>query len=182
MTFFIRLFITLATGLFTAPLWAEDQTDAPDSPAFSQETLTVPLMGPENQEQGQATLTRTAHGVLVHVIAHVPDGLHAFHIHENGDCTPPDFKSAGGHFNPNGTEHGLLNPHGAHAGDMPNLIARNGVAEAEIFLSGHTLHGEHGLFGHSLVIHEHGDDYRSNPAGDAGARIACAELKTTVSH
>ena len=107
-----------------------------------------------------------------------PPGAHAFHIHGVGQCEPPDFKSAGGHFNPGSLHHGFANADGPHAGDLPNLyVPEGGKLEFEVLARGVTLGtGPTSLFGangSSLVIHQAADDYKTDPAGNAGARLAC---------
>ncbi|MFC6646815.1 superoxide dismutase family protein [Granulicella cerasi] len=112
----------------------------------------------------------------------LPDGEHGFHIHEHADCTGPDFKSAGGHFNPTGKHHGFENPMGHHAGDTPsNLVVKDGKVKTEFDLTDVTLDplSPNSLFaggGTSLVIHGGVDDEKSDPAGNAGPRIACAVI------
>jgi len=109
-------------------------------------------------------------------------GQHAIHFHQNPSCEGPDFKSAGPHFNPYGRKHGLENPEGAHAGDMLNITADDsGYAKATIVNKNVSLGNEtHSLFaggGTALVIHARPDDMKSDPAGEAGARIGCAVIK-----
>lgn len=138
---------------------------------------------PQGQHIGNAHLTETRRGVkIVLNIFGLPEGIHAFHIHGKGVCEPPDFKSAGGHFNPHRKEHGHKNPQGAHAGDLPNVKVRNDQRSRKLlFAPKVTLkEGPHSLLGPSgtaLVIHEAEDDYTSDPAGNAGARIACGVIK-----
>ena len=128
---------------------------------------------------GTVQLTDTPAGVLLHAsLSGLPSGTHAFHIHEVGQCEAPDFKTAGGHFNPASTGHGFANPQGAHAGDLPNVyVPESGKLEFDALARGVTLSaGPNSLFdanGSSLVIHQSADDYRTDPAGNAGARIAC---------
>ena len=140
------------------------------------------LINPQGQKVGEAKLAETPNGVkIVMTVENLPPGVHAFHIHEKGLCTPPDFKSAGGHFNPFGKKHGLKNPQGPHAGDLPNLVVgTDGKETVEIVASLVTLKpGKNSLFkpgGTSLVIHQGPDDYLSDPAGNAGPRIACGVI------
>lgn len=104
----------------------------------------------------------------------LPAGEHGFHIHEVGDCSAPDAASAKGHFNPTAMEHGhyLGAPH--HAGDLPNLKAdAGGEASATFTLAGAALAGPNGIIGRALVVHADPDDYKSQPAGNSGKRIAC---------
>ena len=127
---------------------------------------------------GRITLTDTAHGLLVRgSLNGVPRGTHGIHFHETGKCEPP-FKTAGGHFNPGQKAHGMLDPAGPHAGDLPNLVVpKDGSLEFEFFVEGLTLApGPSSVFdadGTAIVLHAKADDYRSQPAGDSGDRIAC---------
>ena len=134
-------------------------------------------------EVGTAKLTETPNGVLLRVELHdLPPGWHAFHVHEHGKCEKPDFKSAGGHFGPRGSKHGMEVPQGPHAGDMPNIfVAADGKAKFEVMLAKLGLRGDSNALsdkdGSALVVHGKEDDYRSQPSGAAGARIACAEIR-----
>jgi len=140
------------------------------------------LVNTQGQKVGEATLTETAQGVKIDLrVENLPPGVHAFHIHEKGDCHGPDFASAGGHFNPSGKHHGLKNPQGPHAGDLPNLtVGPDGRGSATAVNTLVTLkEGKNSLFqpgGTSLVIHEKADDDVSDPAGNAGPRIACGPI------
>lgn len=107
-------------------------------------------------------------------------GEHGFHLHAVGRCEAPDFKSAGGHLNPSNKEHGSLNPNGKHLGDLPNLVVgASRSASTEVDLGEDTSDLRETLFdqdGTAIVVHAEADDYRSDPAGDAGARVACGVL------
>jgi len=104
-----------------------------------------------------------------------PDSEHGFHVHEKGDCSAPDASSAGGHFNPAGAPHGRMGAGAHHAGDMPNIKAdARGVAKVDQTVAGVTLAaGPNGAAGRALVVHRDPDDYSSQPAGNAGPRVAC---------
>lgn len=144
---------------------------------------TASLKDAEGKELGTATFAATKGGVKVHVVvAGLTPGKHGIHIHSAGKCEPPDFKSAGGHFNPSEKHHGLHNPQGAHVGDMPNLTAdKDGKAAATFTAKGATLgEGKGSLFGPegtALVIHADADDEKTDPAGNSGARIACGVIE-----
>ncbi|MEQ8344727.1 MAG: superoxide dismutase family protein [Sneathiellaceae bacterium] len=132
----------------------------------------------------KVSLERVAQGTHVVLSGNgLPPGIHAFHIHETGTCDPADgFKSAGGHFNPGGTQHGWNNPAGHHAGDLPNVhVGENGVAAVEVFMAVDVLAAGTGNLldadGAAMVMHQGADDYASDPAGAAGDRIACGVIK-----
>lgn len=126
-----------------------------------------------------ATLTESRGAVMISVHASaLPAGVHGIHLHQTGTCTPPDFTSAGGHFNPASRQHGFDNPQGPHAGDLRNFqVDSDGTGHFietsdRITLSA----GPSSLFdadGTAIVIHAGPDDYRTDPAGDSGSRIAC---------
>ena len=107
-------------------------------------------------------------------------GEHGVHIHEVGECSAPDFESAGGHYNPTGAQHGLLNPEGPHAGDLPNLmVSQNGTVDYVVTTALVTVDGERTLFdgdGSALMIHEGADDYITDSSGDSGGRVACGVI------
>ena len=141
------------------------------------------LRDAEGQEVGTATFKPAKGGVRIAVsVAGLPPGKHGFHVHAVGKCDPPDFKSAGPHFNPAGKQHGHKNPQGAHAGDLPNLtVAKNGKGKATHTAKGVTLgEGDGSLFGPdgtALVIHADPDDEKTDPGGNSGARIACGPIE-----
>lgn len=140
------------------------------------------FVDPSGKEMGMATLQATKNGVLVdaEVKGLPPSTWVAFHVHEMGDCAPmTKLDSAGGHFNPDGHDHGYLSENGPHAGDMPNIwVDANGEARAQVFNPMVTLDkGERGIEARALMIHAKPDDYKSQPAGAAGDRLACAVIK-----
>ncbi|MFO7277157.1 MAG: superoxide dismutase family protein [Pseudomonadota bacterium] len=133
---------------------------------------------------GTATLSQAANGVLIALdVKGLPPGEHAFHVHGTGRCEPKTgFKSAGDHYAPRGRQHGFHAARGPHAGDMPNVfVQQDGTLRAHVLNTGVTLDsGTGSLFdsdGSALVIHGGADDYRSQPSGNAGDRIACAVVE-----
>lgn len=145
--------------------------------------LDVEMFNASGDSLGNITLTEQSSGVKMNVnLSGLPAGEHAIHIHDKASCKEPDFKSAGDHFNPDDKEHGLLHPKGAHAGDLPNLIVEDdGKVTAELMAAQVTLkEGKTSLLpkeGTAIVIHNEKDDGMSQPAGNAGDRIACGEIK-----
>jgi Cu-Zn family superoxide dismutase len=152
-------------------------------PAMAQDkqTAIANFVGPDGKQAGRAVLTEAKTGVLIELdVSGLPvNRWVAFHIHENDRCDHTHgFESAGGHFNPTKTEHGLLAANGPHAGDMPNqYVDQDGKLRAQVFNSMVTLDGKNGIRGRTLMIHEESDDYRSQPVGGAGKRIACAVIE-----
>ncbi|MGQ9370885.1 superoxide dismutase family protein [Azospirillum sp. ST 5-10] len=157
----------------------------PDAPG-GQALATANLAGPDGKAMGSAAFVETPAGVLVQVrLENVPPGTHGLHIHQKGACEPPDFKSAGGHFNPGNEKHGLMAPGGRHAGDLPNVfVGQDGRANADILSDAVSLGtGANSLFpqgGTALVLHSGPDDYRTDPAGASGDRIACGSILRTT--
>jgi superoxide dismutase, Cu-Zn family len=148
------------------------------APAHAADKASAVLKDASGKEVGKAELTDTPSGVLIRLdLTDIRPGDHAFHVHEVGKCDGPDFKSAGSHFNPDETKHGLMNDQGPHAGDMPNLhVPESGKLVVEELNESVSLDGERALLdedGSALVIHAKADDYQTDPAGNAGDRIAC---------
>ena len=137
---------------------------------------------PTKGNSAKGSVTFTQHGDKVHVNARVtglkPGAEHGFHIHEKGDCSSGDGMSAGGHFNPAGKPHGPQSSE-HHAGDMPSLTADTyGSASASFDLTGVSIgSGTADLVGKGLIVHRDPDDYKTQPTGNAGPRIACAVIK-----
>jgi len=132
----------------------------------------------KGESVGEVVLSQTPHGTLLHArLTGLPAGAHAFHVHAVGKCEAP-FKSAGGHFNPDGAKHGIHAEGGMHVGDMPNIhVPESGALEIEVLNARLMLDAS--LFdadGAAIVIHAGPDDYKSDPAGAAGPRIACGVI------
>jgi Cu-Zn family superoxide dismutase len=149
--------------------------------AFDGEQAKATLKSADGQTVGDATLTETPHGVLIHVnLTKVTPGVHAFHIHDAGKCEPP-FTSAGGHFNPTKRQHGVENAMGMHAGDLPNItVPSSGALTFEVIDRDVSLKpGANSLSdadGAAIVIHDKADDYKTDPAGSAGDRVICGVI------
>ncbi len=132
---------------------------------------------------GVATLTDSAGSLRLGVsVGSLAPGLHGLHFHSQGSCTGPDFASAGPHFNPTDRKHGRLNPDGAHLGDLPNLVVGvDGSADTSLVVPREFAGtGPASLLqpgGTALVIHAQADDERTDPSGNSGARVACADLE-----
>lgn len=139
----------------------------------------MPLINSAGQTIGDVRAWQTAGGVTFRIAAAgLPHGLHGVHVHSVGRCDPPEFASAGGHWNPLGRMHGMKNPAGPHAGDLPNVdVAANGALSATVTLAGASLDKLLDADGAALVIHTQHDDYVTDPSGNSGARIACAVLR-----
>jgi Cu-Zn family superoxide dismutase len=170
-----RLTLLLPLAL-TACVTGEPQGGAP-----------VALVNAGGQSIGSVRAWQTAGGVTFRIDATgLPHGVHGIHVHAVGRCDPPDFASAGPHWNPLAKKHGMNNPAGPHAGDLPNVeVAANGVLGATVTLPGASLtaSGPGALLdadGASLVLHAAADDYLTDASGNSGPRIACAVLQPVV--
>ena len=165
------LAISLGVALFDGGIVTAQQPGA-----------TADVRDANGRSVGTATFTQVSGGVRVSgTFRGLPPGEHGFHVHAVGRCDPPDFMSAGGHFNPTNRQHGLRNPAGPHVGDLGNLtVGADGTGTIDATTRGGTLAaGSESFFdadGSSLVIHENPDDDVTDPTGNSGGRIACGVL------
>ena len=142
----------------------------------------VELRNASGTSMGQVTLDKTPEGVLMTAtLSGLPPGTHGFHFHAVGKCEP-SFDAAGEHFNPTKKQHGLRNPAGPHAGDLPNLnVPESGTVRIEMVASGVSLgSGKSNLLdgdGSALIVHNFADDNMTDPAGNSGTRVACGVVQ-----
>ena len=148
------------------------------------QTAHATLKDVQGANVGDISFHETANGVLIKAdLNGLPQGIHAIHIHETGKCEAPDFKSAGGHFNPTQASHGYLEGSNYHAGDLPNFdVPESGKTTLEIMSPAFKLStsGAKSVFdsdGSAVIVHAKADDYHSQPSGDAGDRIACGVIE-----
>ncbi|MFG6592005.1 superoxide dismutase family protein [Sulfitobacter sp. 1A12157] len=155
---------------------------AAQAESHMQTSATAQVAGNSNDISGNVSLNTTTSGrTLVKIdVTGVPAGTHGVHLHQTGDCSAEDFKSAGGHI-AGDRKHGVLVKDGPHPGDMPNMVVgEDGVLEAEVFLD--LLDIESMIKdndGAAFIIHSDADDYESQPSGDAGSRIACGVFEAS---
>lgn len=167
-----------ALGLATSVAFAHDH---------GAEQAAVDFIDRDGNAVGTGLITEGPNGILINLDLHgLPPGARAIHIHGIGTCDDPDegFVASGGHLNPDGMQHGLMNPEGPDAGDLPNIIVReDGTVEVELFSHLASLHGANGraaIFdedGAAFVIHQNRDDHFTQPIGGAGPRIACGVIQ-----
>lgn len=133
----------------------------------------------DHKVKGKVNFTAVEDGVrVVADIEGLTPGEHGFHIHEHGDCSAPDATSAGGHFNPTHKKHGSPEDTDRHVGDLGNILAdQNGIAHLDRVDKVISLNGPNSIIGKSIIIHEKADDFKSQPTGNAGGRVACGVIK-----
>lgn len=156
------------------------QKATPDGPAHDGDAQLAPTQG--NNVAGSVALNGAPEGV--HIVGAIqglkPDSEFGFHVHEKGDCSAPDASSAGPHFNPTSQPHGDPNGPAHHAGDMVNIRSNaEGVAQVDTTARGATINtGEStDVMGRAVVVHERADDYKTQPSGNSGNRVACGVIQ-----
>ena len=168
----IRPVLMLALPMALAGCVMGEPTDGP----------TFAIVNSAGQTIGSARMWETPGGVTFRIAASgLPHGLHGIHVHAVGRCDPAKFTTAGPHWSPVTRQHGFNNPQGPHAGDLPNVsVASNGVLSEAVTLPGASFAGLMDGDGSALVIHAGQDDYRTDPSGNSGDRIACGVITTRI--
>jgi Cu-Zn family superoxide dismutase len=144
-------------------------------------TATIAMRDPTGRDLGTLTATEHAQGIsFTGTLRGLPPGEHGFHVHTAGQCDPT-FEAAGGHWNPTNAQHGTQNPQGAHLGDMPNItVGQDSTVNVQATTPGGTLRGQNAVLdadGAAVMVHAGPDDYRTDPSGNSGDRIACGVIQ-----
>ena len=163
-------------GAAPSPSPAAPAAKGPGGPV----TRAVAVLHPakDGHVEGTLTFAKAATGLKVTGrITGLPAGTHGFHIHEFGDCTAADFSSAGGHYNPTGHQHAGPTEARRHMGDMGNIEAgADGTANVDYTDARLRLEGAHGILGRGVIVHANADDFKTQPTGNAGGRVACGVI------
>ena len=185
----MRRYLTVAAGalLLAACTKADDdanndsatKADSAAAAAVPDPSVTVAMRDSAGRDLGTLTLTDAAGGIAISgTLRGLPPGEHGLHVHMTGQCDAPKFEAAGGHWNPTSKQHGTENPQGPHLGDVPNVtVGTDSTAVVQATTAGGSLRGATDMLldadGAALVIHATRDDYKTDPSGGSGARIAC---------
>jgi len=178
-----KIFAVFALSLLVVTLFVLGTQARHASAQAKNDTLVVPIKTSTGEDAGTATFKEAKNGKQLDIslkLKDLPFGEHAVHIHQNPVCDAPDFKGAGGHFNPDGKQHGTLNPMGHHNGDLPQNISigENHMGNISFKVDYLTLApgDPKSILGHSIMVHEKADDMKTDPTGNAGNRIACGVI------
>ena len=159
------------------------QARGPDGSTLPPPSASAALFDTAGTRVGLATFSETdGAGRLGISVSGLSPGQHGMHVHQNGACTPPAFESAGSHFNPGSKQHGLMNPAGPHAGDLPGLTAESDGSADTTFSVPVSLLGEGsgsmlGPEKRAFVIHADPDDQKTDPSGNSGSRVVCGVIE-----
>ncbi|MBI3895010.1 MAG: superoxide dismutase family protein [Acidobacteria bacterium] len=177
MIFFFSLTIVLIGCGQTEQPAEQAATPAPEPTAKTAEATLKPTQGSQVEGTVHFEEDMGEMHIEVHLTGLAP-GKHGFHIHETGDCSAPDASSAGGHFNPDGKPHGAPDAAEHHAGDLGNVEPdATGMVMTDIHSNSLSLEGPNSIIGKAVVVHGGEDDLKSQPAGNAGPRLACGVIQ-----
>lgn len=171
--------VAMMAGCSSEPLYENNMAASGNDIVEAADAIGADLRDANGAILARATLEQAGDAVRIRIqAAGLPAGTYGAHVHMTGRCDAPDFASAGAHWNPTGHQHGSDNPEGPHLGDLPNLIvAADGTGEISFDMAGTTLRGgNHPVMdddGAAVIVHADPDDYRTDPSGNSGARIAC---------
>ena len=167
--------IAIAAGAALALAGCQNNRPEVGAPVPGGGTATAAMRTADGREVGRATVREVGGGLRFTVdVRDLPAGTHGAHVHTVGRCDPPDFQSAGPHWNPTGAKHGANNPQGPHLGDLPNLlVGADGRGTLAFTVPGATMVGLLDADGASMVVHASADDLVTDPSGNSGGRIAC---------
>lgn len=186
MRFGKHFLVTTAAVLLSAcgATEARSPTNQPLAAKSASPFAAADIIDASGQSVGSATIAPTGDGFALQLnVRELPPGVHGMHLHMVGACDLPDFTSAGGHLNPHNKQHGRDNPQGSHLGDLPNItVGADGTATLSVPLNVPRSEIETFLIdadGTAIVVHASADDYRTDPTGNSGGRIACGVLKRT---
>lgn len=172
--------LTMGLAACGSPDEPEDAATENEFPAEQMQAVAM-LQTADGEPAGTATATSSGDQVTISLeVQNLPPGEHGVHVHMTGACDAPTFESAGGHWNPTNQKHGLDDPAGQHAGDMPNLeVGDDGTGSLEYTLGGGaTFEGLMDADGSAFVVHAMADDQTTDPSGDSGDRIACGVFES----
>jgi superoxide dismutase, Cu-Zn family len=182
MKYYLNMSITMLFAFFLVQGCAQEGTEEMPEPQVQTDfTKAVVVLHPTEGNEVSGTVTFEQDDEGVRVVADLEgmdeNGNHGFHIHQYGDCTAEDGTSAGGHFNPNDSEHGAPDDMSRHVGDLGNLETdEEGNATADFVDPMLTLNGPNSIIGRGVIIHSGEDDFETQPTGDAGSRLACGVI------
>ena len=176
-----KILITTSLLILSVGCAHNKQTESTTSAVVTRSAVAHLIVNSENNLKGVIEFTEINGGVtVVTKVDGLTPGAHGFHIHEVGDCSKADFTSAGGHFNPSKKSHGAHHADPSHAGDLGNLVADKSMKAYTTFQThGVTLgEGENSIIGKAIIIHKDTDDFKTQPTGNAGGRVACGVIKS----
>ncbi len=174
--------MAMMAGCSSEPLYENNMAAPGNNAVEAGDGLGADLRDADGATMARAMVEQAGDAVRIRIeAAGLPAGTYGAHVHMTGRCDAPDFASAGAHWNPTDHQHGSENPQGAHLGDLPNLVvAADGTGEISFDIRGASLRGGNNPVmdddGAAVIVHAEPDDYRTDPSGNSGARIACGVI------